>query len=313
MTERMVAVVTGATRGCGRAIAVELGARGATVFAVGRTTREHASEMRRPETIEETAELVDAAGGVGVPVRCDCTDPVQVARLAAQIESEVDGRLDVLVDDVWGGDPFVQHEFPFWESDLTTALRVTRDGLATHLVALHGLLPLLVRRGRGLLVEVTDGDTDDYPGSALPYYLVKSGIRRIGVAMAEQLRPHGVTALAVTPGFLRSEQMLDHFGVTEDNWRDGISTDPHYALSETPHYLGRGVAALATDPAVARFAGRTLSSWGLMHEYGVTDLDGSRPDWGRWFAEVVGTGIDPSTVDAAGYRQLSPGRTRPVS
>jgi NAD(P)-dependent dehydrogenase (short-subunit alcohol dehydrogenase family) len=297
-----VAVVTGATRGCGRGIAVELGARGMTVFAVGRSTRDARSELDRPETIEETAELVEAAGGRGIPVRCDATDPADLAALRARIEAEADGRLDVLVDDVWGGDPFVEHGVPFWRSDLATALKVVHNGLDSHLVTVHALAPLLVRAGRGLLVEVTDGDDDRYQGTALPYYLAKSGIRRIAVALAAELRPHGVTALALTPGYLRSEAMLANFGVTEANWRDAIEQDPHYALAESPHYVGRAVAELAADPDVIRFAGARLASWTLMREYGFTDLDGSAPDWGRWFADVVLTGTDPATVDPARYR-----------
>lgn len=200
------------------------------------------------------------------------------------------------------GDPFVTHDRPFWTSDLDTALRVHTGGVDTHLIALHTLLPLLVTCGTGVVVEVTDGDTDAYHGTALPYYLVKSAPRRIGTAMASQLRPYGVTALTVTPGFLRSEAMLAGFGVTEENWRDGVAKDPNYAISETPHYLGRAIAALACDPEVARFAGQSLASWTLMGEYGFTDLDGSQPDWGRWFDEVLLAGRDPRTVAPNAYR-----------
>src|SRR5205823_13421685 len=206
------------------------------------------------------------------------------------------------VNDVWGGDPFVEHDKPFWAADLTGALRVLDNGVHSHLIALHRLAPLLVRRGSGLLVEITDGDTEDYFGTALPYYLVKSTVRRIGQAMAKQLAPHGITALTVTPGFLRSEAMLAGFGVTEENWRDGIAEDPHFAMSETPHYLGRAVAALAADPSADRLAGRTMASWTLMREYGFTDTDGSQPDWGRWFDDVVQRDVDPTTVDAQRYR-----------
>jgi NAD(P)-dependent dehydrogenase (short-subunit alcohol dehydrogenase family) len=228
-----------------------------------------------------------------------------VAALRARIEAESGGRLDVLVDDAWGGDHLVQHGVPLWESDLDKVLRAVRNGLDSHLVTLHGLLPLLVAGSperRGLVVEVTDGDDDRYHGPALPYHLVKGGIRRIAAALAGELREHGVTALAVTPGFLRSEAMLDGFGVTEANWRDAIAQDPHYALAESPRYLGRAVAALAADPDVARFAGQCLASWTLMREYGFTDVDGSAPDWGRWFADVIDGGRDPAEVDAAEYR-----------
>jgi NAD(P)-dependent dehydrogenase (short-subunit alcohol dehydrogenase family) len=293
----LVAVVTGATRGCGRGIAVELGALGATVYVTGRTTRDSASPMGRPETIEDTASLVTKAGGKGIPVRCDFTVPSDVDSLVARID-----RLDVLVDDVWGGDPFVDHENPFWESDLDAGVRVIRNGLESHLTALHRLLPLLVRQGSGLVVEVTDGEDEMYHGVSLPYYLVKSGIRRIAQALAVQLKPHGVTAVALTPGFIRSEAMLEGLGVTEETWRDAIAQDPHFAMAESPHYVGRAVAALATDPEVSRWAGQSLSSWRLMREYGFKDLDGTQPDWGRWFEEVYLAGQDAAIADASQYR-----------
>ncbi len=295
-----VAVVTGATRGCGRGISVELGAAGATVYVTGRTTRESASPMRRQETIEETAELVDAAGGTGIPVRCDFTDPSQVDSLRARIEAD-HGRIDILVDDVWGGDLFVEFDTPFWESDLSAALGVVGNGLDTHLIALHALLPLVVANPGGLVIEVTDGDDDDYPGPVgIPYHLVKSGVRAIGRALGAELPKHGAVGMAVTPGYLRSEMMLETYGITEENWRD--AEPPDYAISETPRYLGRAVVALAADPDVARFSGKTLASWTLMREYGFTDVDGTRPDWGRWFDEVVTPDIDRSTVDASKYR-----------
>ncbi|EWC58447.1 3-oxoacyl-[acyl-carrier protein] reductase [Actinokineospora spheciospongiae] len=298
-----VAVVTGATRGCGRGIAVELGAAGATVYATGRTTRDTASPMKRTETIDETAELVDAAGGTGVAVRCDFTSVSDVDALRDRIAAD-HGRVDVLVDDVWGGDQFVEFDTDFWASDLDKALGVVRNGLETHLIALHRLLPLVVARPGGLVIEVTDGDDDEYhyPGVGIPYFLVKSGVRAIGRVLGKELAAHGATGLTVTPGFLRSEMMLEHFGVTEDNWRDGTAKDPNYVMAESPHYIGRAIAALAADPEVSRFAGRTMASWTLMREYGFTDLDGSRPDWGRWFDEVVKPGLDPTAVDASRYR-----------
>ncbi|ASR38749.1 short-chain dehydrogenase [Prauserella marina] len=298
-----VAVVTGATRGCGRAIAVELGSAGATVFVTGRTTRERASPMARPETIEDTAELVDEAGGRGIPVRCDFTSEADVDALRASIESEVDGGIDLLVDDVWGGDPFVEFGTEYWESDLDKALTVVHNGIDTHLIALHKLLPLVVGKPGGLVIEVTDNDNDDYFGAGIPYYLVKCGIRALGRALGAELKNKGCTGLAVTPGFIRSESMLDLFGVTEDNWREAVNDErPEFAVSETPHYLARGVVALAADPGVERFAGKTLASWSLMHTYGFTDTDGSRPDFGRYFREVFLPGIDPRTVDPAMYR-----------
>ncbi|MEV0676885.1 SDR family oxidoreductase [Actinosynnema sp. NPDC050436] len=296
-----VAAVTGATRGAGRAIAVELGAAGATVFVGGRSTRAAKSPIGRDETIEETAELVDAAGGRGIPVRCDFTVAEEVDAFRARIESEGDGHLDVLVDDVWGGEADVEF-IPFWEQGLDRQLGFWRNSVQAHLVALHRLIPLLIARPGGLLVEVTDGDSDEYYSGMLAYDSVKVAIRRFGVVLAKDLGKYGTTSVAVTPGFLRSEQMLEHFGVTEENWRDAIPQSPHYAMSETPRYVGRGIAALAADPDRHRFTGRALASWTLMREYGFTDVDGSRPDWGRWNDEVVKPDLDPTSVDAENYR-----------
>jgi NAD(P)-dependent dehydrogenase (short-subunit alcohol dehydrogenase family) len=298
-----VAVVTGATRGCGRAIAVELGRRGATVYVTGRTARGHTSPMNRPETIEDTAGLVDAAGGHGIPVRCDFMSVADVDALRAQIEAGSGGRLDILVDDVWGGDPFVEFGKAYWDADLQTALNVVHNAIDTHLIALHKLLPLVVARPGGLVIEVTDGDTDGYTGAGLPYFLSKSAIRAIGRALGAELAEYGCTGLAVTPGFLRSEAMLDHFGVTEQTWCDAVgkTAPPEFAVSETPAYLGRGVAALATDPDVSRFAGQTLASWTLMREYGFTDSDGSQPDFGRWITQAQG-GIAAAPADPRSFR-----------
>ncbi|WP_328645479.1 SDR family NAD(P)-dependent oxidoreductase [Amycolatopsis sp. NBC_00348] len=297
-----VAVVTGATRGCGRAIAVELGRAGATVYVTGRSTRETTSPMKRPETIEETAELVEVAGGKAVPVRCDFTSVSDVDALKARIESEVDG-VDILVDDVWGGDMYFHFDAPFWETPLEDALSLTHNALDTHLIALHKLLPLVVAR-RGLVLEVTDGDNDDYVGAGLPYYLAKCGIRALGRALGVELKKNGCVGLAVTPGFLRSESMLDIFEVTEATWRDAVGklAPVDFKISETPYLLARGVAALAQDTDVARFAGQTLASWTLMKEYGYTDIDGDRPDFGRWLTEVRNTGKDPATTPPDDYR-----------
>jgi NAD(P)-dependent dehydrogenase (short-subunit alcohol dehydrogenase family) len=286
-----VALVAGATRGAGRGIAVELGAAGATVYVTGRSTRASRSEMGRPETIEETAELVDAAGGRGIPVRADHSSPGDVEAVIERIDSEQGGRLDVLVNDVWGGDPLADWERPFWEQSIDDALRMVRNGIETHLVTSRFAVPLMVRRGAGLVIEITDGVSDDYRGS-LYYDLVKSAVIRLAKGQAAELARHGVTALALTPGFLRSEAMLDHFGVTEDTWRDAVEKDRHFVASETPTYIGRAVAALAADPDVARFAGQALSTWGLQEQYDFTDADGSRPNWGKYFAEHV-AGAEP--------------------
>jgi NAD(P)-dependent dehydrogenase (short-subunit alcohol dehydrogenase family) len=273
--EGTIALVAGATRGAGRGIAVELGARGATVWCTGRTTREQASPLGRPETIEETAELVDAAGGRGIPVRVDHSDPDQVAALAERID-----RLDILVNDIWGGDPLTRWDVPFDEHPLGDGLQLLHGAVDTHLITAWHLARRLVPGG--LLVEITDGNEERYRGS-LFYDLAKASGIRIAVALAAELGPRGITAVALTPGFLRSEAMLEHFGVTADTWRDAIAADEHFAHSETPHFVGRAVAALAADPDVARFAGRALSSWELAREYGFADVDGARPDWGAHF------------------------------
>jgi NAD(P)-dependent dehydrogenase (short-subunit alcohol dehydrogenase family) len=301
-----VAVVTGATRGCGRALAVELGRHGATVYATGRTTRASSSPMKRPETIEDTAELIDAAGGQGVAVRCDFTSVDDVDALRARIEADGHDRLDILIDDVWGLDPFF--DFPddkqFWEGELDKSLYLVHNALDTHLIALHRLVPLVVKKPGGLVIEVTDGENDDYVGAGIPYFVAKCGVRAIGRALGVELAKYGCTGLTVTPGFLRSEAMLETFKVTEETWREapGKTAPIDFIVSETPTYLARGVAKLATDPDVSRFAGRTLASWTLMHEYGITDVDGTQPDFARWVAEVRETGLDPATADANRYR-----------
>jgi NAD(P)-dependent dehydrogenase (short-subunit alcohol dehydrogenase family) len=281
-----VALVAGGTRGAGRGIAIELGAAGATVYVTGRTTRIARSPMNRPETIEETAELVDAAGGRGIAVRVDHSDPAEVRALIERIAGEQGGRLDVVVNDVWGGDPLTQWSVPFWEHSLEDGLKLVRNAVETHVITSHAAAPLMVARGRGLVVEVTDGATDDYRGS-LFYDLAKASVIRLAKAQAADLDGTGVTALALTPGFLRSEAVLDHFGVTAETWRDAIARDRHFAASETPRFVGRAVAALAQDPEVHRFAGRALASWELAREYGFTDVDGARPDWGAHYAEHV--------------------------
>ena len=284
--EGQVTLVAGGTRGAGRGIAVELGAAGATVYVTGRSTRAGRSPMERPETIEDTAEQVSAAGGHGIPIRVDHSQPDEVESLVERIASEQDGRLDVLVNDVWGGDPLANWSAPFWEHSLDDGLRMVRNGVETHVITSRFAVPLMIARGSGLVVEVTDGVSDDYRGSFY-YDLVKASVIRLARAQAAELAPHGVTALALTPGFLRSEAVLDHFGVTRDTWRDAIERDPHFAASETPAYIGRAVAALAADPDVARFAGQALSTWGLSKEYGFTDADGTRPDWGAHWARHV--------------------------
>ena len=278
-----VALVAGATRGAGRGIAVELGAAGATVYCTGRTTRQHPSPMNRPETIEDTAELVDAAGGTGIAVRVDHADPSSVRALAARITAEQGGRLDVVVNDIWGGDPLTEWGTPFWRHDLGNGLALLRQAVETHLVTAHATAPLMVAKRRGLLVEVTDGVDTRYRGT-LFYDMAKAAAIRLAFGAAADLGPFGVTALALTPGFLRSEAVLDHFGVTAENWREAGAKDPHVLASETPRFVGRAVAALAADAEVSRHAGQALTSWDLARHYGYTDVDGTRPDWGAHMA-----------------------------
>nr|WSX77508.1 SDR family oxidoreductase [Streptomyces sp. NBC_00899] len=282
-----VALVAGATRGGGRGIAVELGAAGATVYATGRSSRATGpSDLARPETVEETAEMVTAAGGRGIAVRTDHSSPEDVRALVARIAAEQDGRLDVLVNCVWGGDPLTDWEHPLWEQDLDRGLRLLRRAVDTHVITSRYALLLLVARGRGLVVEVTDGNSARYRGSFF-YDLAKSSVIRLAVAQAAELKPHGVAAVALTPGFLRSEAMLDGFGVTEANWRDGAAKDPHFAQSESPAYLGRAVAALAADPDVLARTGQALATWSLYEEYGFTDADGTRPDWAAYWSRSL--------------------------
>jgi len=292
-----VALVAGATRASGRAIAVAVGALGATVYVTGRSTRAGRSEMDRPETIEQTAAAVDAAGGTGIAVRVDHSVPTEVAALAGRIDVE-QGRLDVLVDSVWGGDMFTEWGRTIWEHDLDRGLRLLRQGVDTHLITSHHALPLLIRRPGGVVVEMTDGKAIDGDYRESVYYdLVKASVIRLAQAQAVELRPYGGVAVAVTPGWLRSERMLDEFGVSEHNWRDGTARDPHFCASESPHYVGRGVAALAADPGAARFSGQTLSSADLAAAYGITDADGTRPDFPRYFAEVMAPGRPAGDAD----------------
>ncbi|HET6885551.1 MAG TPA: SDR family oxidoreductase [Rubrobacteraceae bacterium] len=304
MTPRLegkVALVAGGTRGAGRGIAVELGAVGATVYVTGRTTRGQSSEYDRPETIEQTAELVDQAGGRGIAVRVDHLEPDQVRSLVRRIEEE-QGRLDVLVNDVWGGERLIEWNVPVWQHSLEGGLRMLRLAIDTHIITSHFALPLLIKNEGGLVVEMTDGtaefNAENYRVS-LFYDLAKTSVIRLAWAQAKELAPHGCAAVALTPGWLRSEMMLDNFGVEEPNWRDALAVQPHFVISETPRYVGRAVAHLAADPEVGRFNGRSLSSGGLAKEYGFTDLDGSQPDAWRYLVEVQDAG---RPADATGYR-----------
>jgi NAD(P)-dependent dehydrogenase (short-subunit alcohol dehydrogenase family) len=296
-----VALVAGATRGAGRGIAVELGAAGATVYVTGRTTRDRPSEYARPETIEETAELVTAAGGTGIAERVDHLEPDAVAALVARIRRE-QGRLDILVNDIWGGENLTEWDTPVWAHDLDNGLRILRLGVHTHLITAHHALPLVIEHPGGLLVEVTDG-TADYNATNYrlnPFYdLAKVSATRLAWSHGRDLAKHGASAICITPGWLRSEMMLDAFGVTESNWRDATARVPHFAISETPRFVGRAVAAVAADPERARWNGQSLSSGQLAQVYGFTDLDGSRPDAWRYMVEVQDPG---RPADTTGYR-----------
>ncbi|WP_119272053.1 SDR family oxidoreductase [Taklimakanibacter deserti] len=296
-----VALVAGATRGAGRGIATELGAAGATVYVTGRTTRLKPSEYQRPETIEETAEIVSSLGGKGIAVEVDHLVSAEVAKLIQRIRDE-QGRLDILVNDIWGGEKLFEWNKAVWQHNLENGLRLLRLGIDTHLITAHHALPLLIERPGGLLVEVTDG-TADYNATHYrlsPFYdLAKVGVTRMAWAHAKDLKPHGATSVAITPGWLRSEMMLEHFGVREDNWREATAKVPDFAISETPRFVGRAVAALAADPDRARFNGQSLSSGGLAQVYGFTDLDGSRPDAFRFIVEVREAG---KPIDVTGYR-----------
>jgi NAD(P)-dependent dehydrogenase (short-subunit alcohol dehydrogenase family) len=300
--EGKVALVAGATRGAGRGIAVGLGEAGATVYCTGRSTRARRSEYNRPETIEETAERVSAAGGTGIAVAVDHLVPADVSALAERIDAE-QGRLDVLVNDIWGAEGMFEWNKPVWEHDLETGLRMLRLAIDTHLITSHFMLPLLIREPGGLVVEVTDGTREynatNYRVSTF-YDLAKSAVLRLAFAQGEELAAHGCTAVALTPGWLRSEMMLENYGVTEDNWRDGAAANPHFAaISESPLFVGRAVAALATDPERHKRNGGSFSSGELAREYGFTDVDGSRPDCWRYLVEVQDPGLP---ADPTGYR-----------
>lgn len=298
-----VALVAGASRAAGRAIAVELGRAGATVYATGRSTRSKRSEMGRPETIEETAELVTAAGGTGIGVPVDHLRSAEVEALVRRIDEE-QGRLDILVNDVWGGDIYYsEYGKKVWDHSLDGGLRMLRLGVDTHIITSHHALRLLIREPGGLVIEMTDGTAETnaaYRDQVGFFYdLAKWSNIRMALALSEELRPYGGTAVSLTPGWLRSEAMLEGFGVTEANWRDATAHQPHFVISESPAFVGRAVAELATDPEVTRWSGQSLSSGQLAKVYGFTDVDGSQPDAWRYITEVESQG---KPADATGYR-----------
>jgi NAD(P)-dependent dehydrogenase (short-subunit alcohol dehydrogenase family) len=311
-----IAVVAGATRGAGRGIATALGEAGATVICTGRSSARADAPTRsdydRPETIEETAELVTRLGGKGIAIAVDHLEPAQVAALAERIR-DAHGRIDVLVNDIWGAEVLKggppQWNTPIWKLDLQKGLRILRLGIETHLVTSHYLLPLLVAEPGGLLVEVTDGTADynaEHYRISVFYDLVKQSVNRLAFSQGHELAPHGATAVAITPGWLRSEMMLENFGVAETNWREALTAregrhqaPPDFALSESPRYVGRAVAALAADPDRAKWNQKSVSLGELARHYGFTDIDGSRPDIWRYTAEVREGG---KVADLSDYR-----------
>jgi NAD(P)-dependent dehydrogenase (short-subunit alcohol dehydrogenase family) len=302
-----IALVAGATRGVGRGIALALGEAGATVYCTGRSTRANRrpksrskkaspfNHARRPETIEETAEMVTARGGRGIAVVVDHTEPEQVEKLVARIRKE-QGKLHVLVNDIAEIHP---HEFgkTFWQADLEKGFANFRNAIHTHVITSHYAAPLLIETAKkdertGLIVEIGDGDSYTYRGN-LFYDLVKTTVIRLAFATARELRRKNVAAVSLTPGFLRSEAMLEHFGVTEANWQDAAKKDPDYLVSETPLFAGRAIAALAAHANLMKKSGRVFSSWNLSDEYGFCDADGRRPHWGRHFIAKYGDCMKP--------------------
>jgi len=297
--EGKVAVVAGATRGAGRGIARALGEAGATVYCSGRSVRGNLVTPNRPETIDETAEMINAAGGTAHAVRVDHADEGQVAALFERVRREQQ-RLDILVNDIWGGEDLTEFGKTFWEVSLDKGFRMLRQAIDTHIVTSRYGVPLLLESGGGLIVEVTDGNSFGYRGN-LFYDLVKSSVIRLAFGMAYELRRRNVTAVAITPGFLRSEAMLEHFGVTEANWEEAAKKDPNFAASESPLFVGRAIAALAADSEVFKKSGRVLASWDLAEEYGFTDADGRRPHWGKHFEKTYGAKIP--AMDEAFYER----------
>jgi NAD(P)-dependent dehydrogenase (short-subunit alcohol dehydrogenase family) len=293
-----IALVAGATRGAGRGIAIALGEAGATVYCSGRSTTGNPATSGRPETIEETAEMVTAAGGRGIAARTDHTQPAEVQKLVAGIKRRHKG-LDILVNDIWGGDPLTQFGKRFWETNLENGLTMLKQAIHTHIITAHYAVPLMLGRSGAAVFEITDGDGFYYRGN-LFYDLVKVSVIRLAFAMSIELRKKGVVSVAVTPGYLRSEAVLEHFGVSEANWKSAGEEPPgrkkrvvhddrrDFLQSESPRFVGRAVAALAADPDASKKSGRVFSCWALAREYGFTDIDGTRPDWGAYAAKTYG-------------------------
>ena len=293
--ENKIAVVAGATRGAGRGIAIELGRAGATVYCTGRSTKHSPSDLNRPETIEETAERVNQVGGVGIATRVDHTQEDEVKALFEKVKKE-QGQLDILVNDIWGGEKLVEWGKPFYELDLQQGFKLLERSIHTHIITSKYAIPLMLKNNQGLILEITDGDALYYRGNFF-YDLAKTTVMRLAHNMAAELRSsyqpimglenivpkNNITVVSLTPGFLRSEEMLEHFGVTEATWQDAIQKDAYFAESETPHYIGRAVVALASDVNVHEKHGQALATWHLSREYGFKDIDGRQPHWKEFF------------------------------
>jgi NAD(P)-dependent dehydrogenase (short-subunit alcohol dehydrogenase family) len=274
-----IAVVAGATRGAGRGIARALGEAGATVYCTGRSVKGRPSPYKRPETIDETAAMINDAGGTAIPVRVDHTIESDVKALFKRIDRK-HNRLDILVNSIAGEDPMMGQWGNFWQANLKNADAIFRQALTSHIITAKHAAPIMIRNRRGLIVEVTENDLLGGGGNPMSQ-AVKVALKALAMNMAAELKAHGVAAVAITPGFLRSESMLQHLGVTEANWRDAGKKDPNFLESESPLYVGRAVAALAADPQLLEHTGHLLSSWELARRYGFTDYDGRRPDWGK--------------------------------
>jgi NAD(P)-dependent dehydrogenase (short-subunit alcohol dehydrogenase family) len=312
-----VALVTGATRGTGRGMAVAMGEAGATVYCTGRSSRLTRRKPRsvaapgsssfdlsfRLETIEETAERVTERGGTGISVVVDHSSPTAVQKLLQRIEKE-QGKLDILVNDIWGGDALLEFGKAFWELDLHKGFQMMEGALHTHIITSHFAGPLLIQSAKesesGLIVEVTDGNSYQYRGNFF-YDLVKTTVIRMAFILARELRNKNVAAIALTPGFVRSEVILDQFGVTEANWMEAARKRPDFAESETPIYSGRAVANLAADARLAEKSGRVFGTWELADEYGFCDLDGRKPNWGKYVEKKYGDTIKPCDEDFYEY------------
>ena len=280
-----IVLVAGGTRGAGRGIAVKLGQAGAIVYVTGRTTINSQSPMGRKETIEETAELVTKAGGLGIPVKVDHTVESEVIALVEQIQKE-QGSLDILVNDIWGGDPLTEWGKPLGEHDLHKGLQMQRQAVQSHIITSHYSIPLLKENNGGIIIEITDG-LDYKPRGSFYYSLAKISAIHMAQAMAHDLKDYNITSIAVTPGFLRSEAMLEQFGVTEKNWKDATKIDPNFIASESPYYIGEAIRCLVTDPNIAEKTGKVYSTWNLSEEYDFKDIDGSQPHWGNYFKNNV--------------------------